>query len=373
VRRNSLTGLVLLTLAACGGSTSEATGPVVGDDAGGTKDSGATRDGAAPGHDGGGGGTTCGAAGSPTACTPKTIGTVTAMAGITSIADDDKNVYVADEGGQIQAIAVETGASTVLGNLGTVNADLSLAVGAANVYFSSTNTVGFVPKTGGAFQTLVSTTSASGIAAAGTTVFFAEPYMAGVTGGPSGEILSLPAAGGTPTVLASKVQIDFGLTTDGTNVYWVAGGGDIDAVPVGGGAVKTLATKQYGATTLAADGVNLYWTSDDAQTGTCGVCPPPPPPTATDSSVYKVPVTGGTPTVLATGYAINTLAVDGTDVYWFDSYKDTLSAVSVTGGAPIVLADGVNTEGNLLADTAYLYWISTDSKLTRLAKTPGGG
>jgi hypothetical protein len=368
MRYKPLTATLLLSLAACGGTTSELTGPVVGDDAGGAHDTGGTHDSSA-GHDSGGG-TSCGAAGSPTACQPTTVGLVTAMAGITSIADDDTNVYVADEGGQIQAIAVATGASTVLGNLGEVNADLSLAVGAIDVYFSSTNTVGFVPKTGGAFQDLVSTTSASGIAAVGSTVFWAEPYMAGVTGGPSGEILSLPAAGGTPTVLVSKVQIDFGLTTDGVNVYWVAGDGDIDAVPVGGGPVKTLATKQYGATTLAADGVNLYWTSDNAQTGTCGVCPPPPPPTATDSSVYKLPLTGGTPTVLATGYAINTLAVDGTDAYWFDSYKTTLSAVSVAGGTPTVLAEGVNSEDNLLADTASLFWISADGKLMRLEKNP---
>jgi hypothetical protein len=42
--------------------------------------------------------------------------------------------------------------------------------------------------------------------------------------------------------------------------------------------------------------------------------------------------------------------------------------VPVAGGDTIVLAEGVNSEVGLLADTASLYWISTEGTLMGLKK-----
>jgi hypothetical protein len=353
---------LLLTLSACGGATAAVD---ANHDGGG----GGSND-ASTGHDsGGGGGTTCGAAGSASACKVVAVGKVVTSAGLTSIVDDETNVYVADEGGQIQAISEADGTATLLGNIGAVNADLALAVGPTDIYFASQESVGSVPKAGGSLKTLVADTSADGLAAAGTTLFWGDIYTPGVTGGPSGKIYSLPFGGGTPTAIATKIQIDFPPITDGINVYWIGDDGDLDAVPVGGGAVNVLASKQSGAESLAADGVNLYWSVSKAQMGECGICPPPPAPTATDSAIYKVPINGGTPNLLATGYVIQNFAIDGQAAYWFDSNQDTLSVVSLTGGEkPRVLAEGVNSGDGLLADTPALYWISTDGTLMKLVK-----
>jgi uncharacterized repeat protein (TIGR03803 family) len=146
-----------------------------------------------------------------------------------------------------------------------------------------------------------------------------------------GNVFSVPAAGGTPTVLASF---------DGINGYYPTAG-----------------------LTLSADGTTLYGTTPSG--GTYGY-----------GTVFSIPITGGTVTVLASfdwtnGYSPQsdlTLSPDGTTLYGTTpgggTYGNgTVFSVPVTGGAPTVLASfngadqGANPYGGLTlsADGSTLY------------------
>ena len=77
-----------------------------------------------------------------------------------------------------------------------------------------------------------------------------------------------------------------------------------ESVPTSGGAPKVLASNIEGQS-LATDGVNVYWAVNNGTQETCGLCGPPPPPTSTDSTIYSLPVGGGTPTVVATSSSVD--------------------------------------------------------------------
>jgi hypothetical protein len=122
---------------------------------------------------------------------------------------------------------------------------------------------------------------------------------------------------------------------------------------------------------LATDGAAVYWAEDHVMGATCGLCPPPPAPQPTDSTVYRLPVSGGSPTALATGYRIGSVATDGTSAYWFDSHAQTLSTVPISGGSPTVLAEKVTTSLGPVVDATAIYWVSTTGEVMRMPKSPG--
>lgn len=104
--------------------------------------------------------------------------------------------------------------------------------------------------------------------------------------GPLGStIVACPKTGcaGSPTVIASGSDTALNLAQDAANVYWTAHGRVLKASK-GGGAAVTLASGSY-PWGIAVDGKNVYW--GDQQT----------------KSVMKVPVDGGTPTLVASAVA----------------------------------------------------------------------
>ncbi len=200
-----------------------------------------------------------------------------------------------------------------------------------------------------------------------------------------GEVFSLPLTGGTPTLLGSfngstgGSEPTAGVTISGNTLYGTAGGGANNGVvyslPLTGGTPTVLATFNgtngsgpscgltlsgntlYGTTT---NGGNLSLDNGDGE----GV-------------VFSVPATGGTPTVLATfngtdgfGPQGNLLLV-GNTLYGTTIYGGNMSlnshfgagvvfSVPVTGGTPTVLATFENTNGceplaglTLVGDTLY--------------------
>ncbi len=183
-------------------------------------------------------------------------------------------------------------------------------------------------------------------------------------GGPSsyGTVFSLPVGGGTPTILGSingpngngsgtngnGPAAGLTLSKDGTTFYgttYYGGGarnaGVVFSMPVTGGTPTVLATFSFGLhpqadLTLSADGTTLYGTTYSG--GAFGV-----------GTVFSLPVTGGTPTVLASFNGTNgreptgNLTLIGSTLYGTTEIGGAFSdgvvySLPVSGGTPTVLA-----------------------------------
>jgi hypothetical protein len=68
----------------------------------------------------------------------------------------------------------------------------------------------------------------------------------------------------TPTTYQGSSQPDsYGVTSDGTSVYWTTFAGDVKKVSVSGGTVTTLATNQAYAYGIAVDSTSVYFARQD--------------------------------------------------------------------------------------------------------------
>jgi uncharacterized repeat protein (TIGR03803 family) len=208
-------------------------------------------------------------------------------------------------------------------------------------------------------------------------------YGTTVSGGANGygTVFSEPIGGGAPTVLASFNDTNgagnpqAGLILSGSTLYGttfddeVSNGGAVFSVPVGGGTPTVLATfngtdgfdPQAG---LILSGGTLYGTTWGGGANNEG-------------EVFSVPVTGGTPTVLASFNGANMshpqagLTLFGNTLYGttsdqagginFSSTGDgEVFSVPITGGTPTVLAsfNGANGDepyGGLILSGNTLY------------------
>ncbi len=209
-------------------------------------------------------------------------------------------------------------------------------------------------------------------------------------GGANGEgnIFSIPVTGGTPTNLASFNGTDgenspgsltlspngltlYGMTEDGGSGY-----GTIFSIPVTGGTPTTLASFNLtdgaypdGSLTLSADGSTLYGTTYGGGANH-------------DGNVFSIPVTGGTPTNLASFNGTDgenpggslTLSPNGQTLYGTTENGGgngygTVFSVPVTGGIPTDLASFNDADGDYPAGSLTL---SADG-LTFYGMTEYGG
>jgi hypothetical protein len=68
-----------------------------------------------------------------------------------------------------------------------------------------------------------------------------------------------PAGGGPVVPLATNLNFPAGLAADGVNVYYSTGDGEIAKIPVGGGTATVLARGEQGTVRLAVDDSFVYW------------------------------------------------------------------------------------------------------------------
>jgi uncharacterized repeat protein (TIGR03803 family) len=228
-------------------------------------------------------------------------------------------------------------------------------------------TVFSVPITGGAQTVLVSFTGnngshpQAGVILSGTTLY--GTTQAGGNGN-NGTVFSVPITGGTPTVLVSfngangkSPESGLTLSPDGNTLYGTTelGGasnyGTVFSVPITGGTPKVLtsfnytngAYPYYAGLTLA--GNTLYGTTSSGGPHASG-------------TVFSVPITGGTATVLGSfsgdsGAAPNChLTLLGNTLYGTamgggaNQVYGTVFSIPVTGGTPIALASFNGTNGS---------------------------
>ncbi len=218
----------------------------------------------------------------------------------------------------------------------------------------------------------------------GTTEYGGAGYM-GTPGTGNGTLFSVPITGGTPTVLASfdgsNGYMPFaGLVLSGNTLYGTTRGGGANndgtvfSVPITGGATTVLASfngtnGQCPMSSLVLSGNALYGTTFYGGTGYNGSA------WSGYGTVFSVPVTGGTPTVLASFNGTNGELPHGGLTIWGNvlygtTYEGgygygTVFSVPITGGTPTVLASfhglngedpaaGLTLSGNTLYGTTQL-------------------
>ncbi len=216
-----------------------------------------------------------------------------------------------------------------------------------------------------------------GITSLGGAYFGAQANPAGF-----GTIFSIPVTGGTPTTLYSFNGTDTynpegSLTLSGSTLYGTYGGGAdgdgaIFSIPVTGGSLTTLASfngtdgaSPNGSLTLS--GSTLYGMTYDGGADDDGV-------------IFSIPVSGGTPATLLSfngtdgAFPNGSLTLSGSTLYGMaygggpggaDRGYGTIFSIPVTGGTPTVLAsfngaNGENPYGSLTLSGSTLYGMTYD-------------
>jgi len=240
---------------------------------------------------------------------------------------------------------------------GLVVAAVTLAMAPNALAQYTINTLGSFYGSNGAYP--LSGLTLSGNKLYGTTYSGGDNY--------DGAVFSVPVTGGTPTVLASfngsnGMKPWAGLTLSGNTLYGTtadggtSGFGTVFSVPITGGRPTVLASfnGSNGATpyaSLTLSGNTLYGTTEYGSTyimyGTSYYG---------NGNVFSLPVTGGTPTVLASFNGNNGvdpyagLKLSGNRLYGTTqgggAYGDgEVFSVPITGGTPTVLASFNGSNG----------------------------
>jgi len=194
----------------------------------------------------------------------------------------------------------------------------------------------------GASTTLASPIHPSPLLAAGPTAVYWWDTPADPT---QHALLRADFPGGSP---ASIVQGDLGaLTADSIAAYWSDQAG-LHGVAHTGSTVADLGGPSL-ASALASDGVSTLY-AGSAQ------------------GIQAIPLTGGTPVLLAPATQVTGLATAGAEVYWTDAADGSLRRVSTTGGAASVLAKGQSfvSGANIAVDDRSVYWLATEGSTTVL-------
>ncbi len=169
-------------------------------------------------------------------------------------------------------------------------------------------------------------------------------YWASGFTGTDAELVRAPIGGGALTTLASAPGIPSGIAVDANYVYWTAGDA-VMRVPLGGGENVTLAADVPTPWFLALDSVFVYFTDQ-------GSVDDPMDP---GGSVQRVPIDGGTVTILASGNDPYGIAVCGDFVYWTDINVGGLMETPLDGGPTAVLVRSV-FGGPLVAYDSSVYF-----------------
>lgn len=246
--------------------------------------------------------------------------------------------------------------------------------------------VASVLKTGGTPVTLLQTTYAPGPPTVdGASLYWGE-LLDYSTGG--GVVRSVATSGGTEVdwnVDASNHPGRF--AADATTLYFTTIEGAVMSMPKGGGVAVTLAADEKPIQAILVDETSIYWSRSEQGNGIPGGLKKlskaggvPVALTSSagllaqdDSTIYytgtdtlmKVPKAGGAPVTLLSGIAPYGIAVDGTSVYYLDSFSASLRKIPKSGGAPTELVHApkvgeMSVITSLAVDATSVYWVRTE-------------
>jgi sugar lactone lactonase YvrE len=128
-------------------------------------------------------------------------------------------------------------------------------------------------------------------------------------------------------------------------VYWVSDG-HIMKVGIAGGQSTELAYSSTGADSLAVDGSHLYWIRGN------------------DNAVMQVGIDGGAVEAVNaptnTDQYVSSVAIDASVLYWADSLGAVFARTPADGVRVVVPRGGAGPARGLVFDATDAYWIAGD-------------
>ena len=178
----------------------------------------------------------------------------------------------------------------------------------------------------------------------------------------------------SPHFIAADVSSPAGIAVSGApgdtaTIFW-ASSKNADDDPLSGtissrswaydSTPTVLATGQDYPTDVATDGNFVYWINWGQETHV--------------RSIHRVPVSGGSPTTLATfawgthGGGWGSIAIDRDSVYYVDSETMNLVRMAKDGSGSTILTTGLPTILGIAVDSTSVYWLTTNGIIMKLAK-----
>jgi hypothetical protein len=283
------------------------------------------------------------------------------------IAVDGDYVYWSDfDDGQIRKVSVGGGDWAIL--VPGQNGPGTVAVDAANVYWTNqAGEVMKVAKDGTGLRTLATDADLVGnvLATDGVGVYWAEYDNAkGV-----GKIMRVPAAGGTPAQVVTT-QYPTSVAVDTMNVYWATStlpgstAGSINSIGSDGGNAAVLASGSFAADSLAVEGTTLYWAGFVTSVAD-GV-------TSTGGAVTKVSMVSGIENTLASQprRGVTAMSVDDSSIYWLTEVPSgSVMKTPLSGGPSEPLAPGQARNATaMVVDATSVYWINVVNDVVSIMK-----
>jgi hypothetical protein len=186
----------------------------------------------------------------------------------------------------------------------------------------------------------------------------------GWTSSSVGQLIHMGLDGSNPTSIASDgfdTRAPQDVTLDGSNAYWVLGGGGLLKVPHGSSAGTALS------------GSNVYSTCVAVSSGFAYYNGPSQDSNDPSYSVVKQSVQAGAPQYLMNaGGAFTEVAADARFVYWTDDQAGTVKKLSTSGGTPVVIAAGEANAYAIAVDANNLYWTAGSPRALKKMPLSGG-
>jgi hypothetical protein len=272
---------------------------------------------------------------------------------IYAFAIDDENAYYCDgDSGILYRVPRQGGESVPLAvdqNCYEIAADGGMLFWTVREH--GEELVRVVPVTGGTFTTIAIAEVVRGFVAAAGRVYFAAE-LAG-----AGYEVWAAESDGTRTSLAQSPDFVAYVAVQEGDVFFSAEGIDgtvLSRVPISGGTPTTLATIERTLAGMAVAGDGLYWleAADEGE----------------QPKIFRVPVSGGTPEELySRNRQVDTILADATGLYWTEDQGDRIIRAPLAGGDFEVITQYQDITLPKLGSDA-LFWIDFPSHLFGLAK-----